>query len=492
MSKPVIKVTADLDGMVTEAIDCIARTTDEIYQRGGVLEELATDPPNPPQCLAKPTPPRLVLIKAATLQRRLSQLIDFQKFDARKKEWVSCLPPPAVVNAILSSPDYQSIPPIMGLATCPQLRPDGSIACEGGYDDATGLLLTFADYWPSPMSNEKAVALLDDILFDFPFAAPMYKSAWIAALLSLLCRPAYAGPAPLFLFDANMPGCGKGLLIAILIALLDGSDCLMSAAPRNGDETRKSITSNLIAGAPYICWDNIRETFGGPEVENIITASSWSDRILGVSQQVRIPVCWVLLATGNNAMLLFDMFRRVCRSRLETKMESPDKRGGFRHDKLLAYVLQNRKTLVMAALSIAANYIVAGRPDMKLTPWRSFDGWSDLIRQSMAYAGLPDCDTRDANKSECAEEDNYHSLLVDAWRELGKATTVREAVYAAEINQAPTLKMLLDELPTNTQQEHYAQQALGKLLRKYRNKPLAGFKFVKSDHQIPKWTLQQV
>ena len=76
--------------------------------------------------------------------------------------------------------------------------------------------------------------------------------------------------------------------------------------------------------------------------------------------------------------------------RLESPEENPEERTGSRHPDLLAWVRQERPRLTVAAMTILRGYCVAGRPDMGLTPWRSFEGWSDLVRQSIVWCGLPD------------------------------------------------------------------------------------------------------
>jgi hypothetical protein len=41
-------------------------------------------------------------------------------------------------------------------------------------------------------------------------------------------------------------------------------------------------------------------------------------------------------------------------------------------------------------LTILRAFCAAGRPDQKLKPWGSFDGWSNLIRNAVVWSGLPD------------------------------------------------------------------------------------------------------
>src|SRR5262249_3875877 len=85
-----------------------------------------------------------------------------------------------------------------------------------------------------------------------------------------------------------------------------------------------------------------------------------------------------------------DTPRRVLPIRLESPLERPEERTGFRYPNLRAHVLANRGPLLSAALTILRAYCVAGRPDQGLTPWGGFEGWSDLVRNTVVWCGLPD------------------------------------------------------------------------------------------------------
>src|SRR5262249_31974647 len=60
------------------------------------------------------------------------------------------------------------------------------------------------------------------------------------------------------------------------------------------------------------------------------------------------------------------------------------------HLDLRAHVRANRPRLLTAALTCLRAYCHAGRPDMKLKPWGSFEGWSNLVRQCVVWLGQPD------------------------------------------------------------------------------------------------------
>lgn len=480
---PFITVKTQLDGAVAAAIQALS-TEPNTYQRG-VLAEVAHDAPKPKLCKHDNGSPRLRPIPAATLTVKLSSCAKFRKWNAQKNDYVTCLPPDTVVNAVLQGFNFGSIPVITGVVSSPILRSDGTIAAKPGYDSGTGLYLDIEGEFPPLMPCKDAVALLADVLVDFPFASPAHRSGWFAALVTLLSRSAFSGPAPFFLVDANITRVGKGLLTDALMMIVEGRKATRYSAPSDQDELRKAITSVALDGSPYILFDNIKGKFGGATLENAMTAGRWFDRVLGANRKADLPLNIVWLGTSNNAVLTNDMIGRTLHIRMETDDEQPALRTNFKHDDLLGYVKDHRLALAMAALSIPAGYIKAGRPDMKLPGWGGFGDWSNLVRNSLVWAGLPDPgETRDTLAAEADEETLQLRQLMDAWGELGRPATVGDAIEAAHQGAAPLLKAFLDGLPGD---KNGKKTALGNLLRDYRGRALDRRKLERTDRKRPKW-----
>jgi hypothetical protein len=95
-------------------------------------------------------------------------------------------------------------------------------------------------------------------------------------------------------------------------------------------------------------------------------------------------------ASGNNVILAADTARRVCHIRLESLLENPEDRSGFKYVDIRKHVRKNRPALLAASLTILRGYIAVGRPDQHLKPWGSFEGWSDLVRNSIVWCRLDD------------------------------------------------------------------------------------------------------
>jgi len=486
---PVIRITPDLHENVRQAI-CALTNDPTVLQRVGLVE-VVHDAKQPELCKTENGAPRLRAIPAATLRARLSAVARFEKWDGRKKRWVHCLPSDPIVTATISAPYYPAIPKCLGVVSSPVLRSDGTIATGPGYDPLTGLYIATEGTYPPLMPVPKAVALLNDLLVDFPFACEKHRGGWFAALLTLLVRSAFAGCAPFFLFDGNRSRVGKGLLTDTLTMITEGRKAARYNAPKNAEEMRKALTAVALSGAPYLIFDNIKHKFGGGALENLLTTGRWTDRLLGLNEQVDLPVTTVCMGTSNNCILTGDMVGRTCQVQLKTNMEQPGFRTGFKHPNLLAYIETNRPALVIAALSIPAAYIAEGKKDQKLPAFGGFDGWSDLVRSSLVWAGLPDPDTRKNLAKDADDETDQLRALMEGWSKFGCPMTVADAcdaVDAAIDDRYSLLRGVIGALPRHVSKQH----GLGNLLKSYRDRVLDGRRFEKTDHKIPKWYLAEV
>ena len=76
-------------------------------------------------------------------------------------------------------------------------------------------------------------------------------------------------------------------------------------------------------------------------------------------------------------------------------MESPENRT-FSRPQLPEFLKNNRRELVISALTILRAYHVAGRPSQNIPAWGGFDDWSARIREPLVWLGLADpCNIRE-------------------------------------------------------------------------------------------------
>jgi hypothetical protein len=163
------------------------------------------------------------------------------------------------------------------------------------------------------------------------------------------------------------------------------------AGSKDGEEElRKKITTVLMYGDRLILLDNLTGGFGDGTLDRCLTSTEWQDRQLGSNRQFRGRMDVTFYATGNNVAVRADTARRICHIRLESPEERPEDRADFKRPHLVAWVMDNRPRLLRAALTILRAYHLAGRPDPGLKPWGSFESWSRLVRNAVAWCGLPD------------------------------------------------------------------------------------------------------
>ena len=211
--------------------------------------------------------------------------------------------------------------------------------------------------------------------------------------------------------------------------------------PQDDDECRKRITALAVAGEPLILIDNIAGPLGSPSLDAALTATSWSDRILGqTAMATGVPLYAVWYATGNNVVLIGDTARRAVHIRLESPLENPEERDDIHHTDLQTWVRQERPRLTTAAVTILAAFCAAGRPPMSLKPWGSFEGWSDLVRQAVVWVGLSDPGATRADLSTQADREAVAlRQLLAGWEEIDPAGVgMTVAAVLRELVEHPT------------------------------------------------------
>jgi hypothetical protein len=342
--------------------------------------------------------PIIAQLSQSRLWEILSSEVDWLRWSARRKKPVKRDPPNQVTKNLFSRGEYPGVRRLRGLSTVPIMRPDGSLFHKPGWDPITGVVHVSIDQVPDipakPTRDDahRALDAILDAVVDFPFAAATDRSVWLAALLTPIGYPSFDGGAPLFLIDASTPGTGKSLVVNVIGVIASGGNLPSSPYVRDDDELRKRITSHVEAGDTMALIDNVPggSLIGWPCLDSALTSSEWSDRRLGKSETVRGAMAITWYATGNNVGVRADMARRVLRCRLETNLENPESRTGFKHDPLMPWVRKHRPRLLAAALTILRGFVEAGRPDNGLAGIGSFEGWSSAIRNACVWLGLDD------------------------------------------------------------------------------------------------------
>ncbi len=417
-------------------------------------------------------------------------------------------PPDWCVSAVHDRGVYPGARYIKGVVETPTMRGDGSILDQPGYDPATQLYFKPNDRFeavplhPTFTDAEAARDLLIDLVCDFPFRSRADMAVWLLALLTVLGRSSFHGPTPLFGFDANTPGSGKSLLADTIAWIATKRPMPRTSFPggRNSDEEmRKRITSIAVAGERFSLIDNVAEPLGGASLDAALTADTWKDRILGASRMTgELPWMTTLFATGNNLQGAGDILRRVVFCRIDSPLEKPEERQGFRHPDLKTYILENRGEMVPAALTILRAYRLAGRP-APLAPLGSFEAWTQAIVEPTAWVmGANPLDVRRMIRA--ADQDAINrNAMIEGWAELPRADSGLTVAEVLKILNAPghndrflILRSALAELSNNS--DLPSPRTIGKRLAKLQGRVVGNLTIKSSKNRlnVMSWRVEQV
>jgi hypothetical protein len=194
--RPRIIVSTEEHEVNDQALAAIA-DDQVIYQRDGMLVHVVRDASAAAETDLKKVrretnAPRIAPLPAPILRERLTARARWVKVLKTKGKVVPEHPPAWTVSALHARGNWRGVRWLAGLVEAPVLRSDGSVLETPGYDPASGLLFEpSARSSPCPCTPRradafKAAELLLDVVGDFPFAASMHRSAWLAALLTPL------------------------------------------------------------------------------------------------------------------------------------------------------------------------------------------------------------------------------------------------------------------------------------------------------------------
>jgi hypothetical protein len=341
--------------------------------------------------------PRVIPFTASTMRAKLaSRLVVYEVGTGPNggEAWVPSRMPDDLVKAVVDAGAWAGIHTLEGLSETAFLRPDGTVATVAGFDRTTGYYLSpssaFLDVPSEPTQAEAAAALLEleEPFEEFPHVSRAHRLVAVSAILTLLARPAVRGSVPAHIFDAATRGSGKSLQSDVVSIIATGRASSKMSWPPNQEELEKVLGAYALQGAVLVNFDNVATGFGGAALDRCLTAGDRVElRVLGKSEAPSMPWRAVVLASGNNVVLVGDMSRRVLMSRVESPLENPEDRTDWRHPDLLSWVHENRARLVRAALVILRGFVVAGRPSQGLRSWGSFEPWSALVPPAIVWAG---------------------------------------------------------------------------------------------------------
>jgi hypothetical protein len=180
---------------------------------------------------------------------------------------------------------------------------------------------------PASADIRQAAALLLEIFTDFPFVDEASRAHALGLVVLAFTRDLVDGRTPLHALDAPMPGSGKGLLADAVAHLATGRPIEVMSEAKDDEEQRKRITGLLLSGRAFGLVDNITRRLDSGPLAAVLTADTWSDRLLGVSRVVELQNRTTWIVTGNNLTFSREMGRRTVWCRLDARHAEPHRVG---------------------------------------------------------------------------------------------------------------------------------------------------------------------
>lgn len=407
---PTIEVHNDIVLMAREAIAALSHH-DKIFVRNNVLVDVVHD-----SGLDRYGMPRRPWVRATVkpyLHAILSHCARWVKTELSRKGQpieVDSRPDKDVVAAVLAAGYYHPhIRRLEGIVYAPVFRKDLTLLDQPGYDPSSQLIYRAEDNFarmpkvsrdPSKQELAAALALLLDVLRDFPFRKgeeAVSRAVWLSMTFTRFLRFAFVGNTPMFVVSANRAGSGKGKFVDTAAIIAEGRPASKSGKVL-GDEAEldRWLGMHIEAATSFLCLDNIPQgtKLASGALEALLTTSDYTTRKIGTSAKIRSTYFdGVMTATGNNLETGGDMSRRILRANIEDRSDNPASRPVHEGD-LEGYCKAHRPELVHAVLTLLCGFAAARGRGWDCKPeaggFSSFEGWSEVVRKAVIWCGLPD------------------------------------------------------------------------------------------------------
>jgi hypothetical protein len=400
-----------------------------------------------------------------------SELYHAARFVVYGKKTTRLVEPPAGVIRSMTTLQPPNVPKLHRIIYAPAFDRNGMLTQQPGYNSRTKVYydarphLKIPDV-PEEPSYEQMVAsrnfILQDMLFDFPFAKPADRANAVALLILPYVRDMIDGPTPFHLVNSPVQGSGKGTLIDVLLGPALGRFVSPMTAPTTEEEWGKKLTAKLATAPTVINIDNIKQTLKSPTLAAILTTSDYyEDRLLGSSTNMSIKIRQIFVGSGNNVSLDTDIARRTIFINLTPNTSKPWKRGNFKHNNIKLWMLDNAGEIIYHTLVMIKYGLKHGKSSHT---FGSCDQWAEVVGRILNGCGIyAFLENEEENDIANLEHEGWSILFAEWWKTYGKMP----------IKTAEVLKLIEDyEIPIIIRGDTPSGRAvsLGMMIGKYRNR----------------------
>ena len=293
---------------------------------------------------------------------------------------VNC--PQEMADALLHSEEALTmLPRVQGLINCPVVRevnrqPE---VARPGYDEVTRLLITGGEM-PPLVELKMAILALLALLQEFEFQTAGDKARAVASIITPALKAGgfLKGRVPADVAEADQSQSGKTYRQKIIAALYNERVSLVTSRQGGVGSIDESLNQALVAGRPFVQFDNFRGRFESSHLEAFLTAEgSFPCRIPHRGEVTVPPEHYFVFLTSNGVDTTRDLANRSNIIRIRKK--SP----GFVFTKfpegdLLAHVRKLQAYYLGCVVAVIREWHAQGKPVTDETR-HDFREWVQIV-----------------------------------------------------------------------------------------------------------------
>ena len=271
-----------------------------------------------------------------------------------------------MADALLQSEEAGALlPRVLGLINCPVIREiDGQLNVAGrGYDEKTLLLVTGGTK-PPTVALDEAVRELMDLFAEFDFQSDGDKARAVASLISPALKVGgfLNERVPADVAEADQSQSGKTYRQKVMAALYNERLSLVTCRQGGVGSVDESLNQQLVAGRPFIQFDNFRGRFESAHLEAFLTAEGAFSCRVPYRGEVTVPAeNYFICLTSNGVDTTPDFAKRSNIIRIRKKAPGHQFRK-FPEGDLLGRVRQQQVYYLGCVFAVIREWHRLGKP----------------------------------------------------------------------------------------------------------------------------------
>lgn len=350
-----------------------------------LMEEAQLREQSPEKIIPSAPSPLLVNLEGVEISSLVERFVAIERESEKGKSNVAL--PSNYAEALNRLPRHRAkVPTCRGVQTLPIVSSGRVIHTGRDFDPKLGLMFmvdpVLMSVLPKPDMCDLEAAqqaydwLCGEWLYDVATDAAG-KAVLIAQALTIIERHILP-ERPVFNLKSGKRAAGKSTALNMIGVATLGNRVMATAWDNNRDESRKTLHSLLLAGTPYVVFDNIPRgmKIASPMLEAAATSEMLSSRILGVSEMGDAPSTTIFAFNGNGITISGDLASRTLNATISVERADPENRD-FRHPDVLRWTLEHRAKILRALYTI----LLVDRDHHTASSGTRFKVWNHLIGQ---------------------------------------------------------------------------------------------------------------